>query len=138
MKLILICLIKSTSPKNKTPWELDTLLFIFFLICFCFFFFLFEKRQEKIFCVKEETPVAIKWLILNVKEGVYVSLSCYNKCKAATKHSTPYLKCEFLNKKITRPKAIYAAYRTLRCSKCASYHLSTTKCLQLTHRAADV
>jgi len=40
--------------------------------------------------------------------------------------------------KITRPKAVYATYRRLRCSKYAQYHLSTTICLQLTHGSAEV
>lgn len=61
-----------------------------------------------------------------------MSLSCYNKCKAATKHSTPDLKWGFLNEKTARPKAIYATYKTLRCSKCAPSQLSTPTHLHFT------
>lgn len=66
----------------------------------------------------------IKWLTLCVEES-FVSFSCYNKCKAAIKHSTPNLKWEFLDMKITRPKAIYASYRRVRHSNYALFHLST-------------
>jgi len=44
------------------------------------------------FWMKKERAIAFKWLTLGVKERADVSFSCYNKCKDATKHSTPYLK----------------------------------------------